>query len=409
MTALPSATRVVTTEVDDPLDLLAYAAQPDSLAWVRHGEGLVGWGEAARLDLGPGPDRIGLAEAAFRRWCDEADVADSVGVAGSGPVAFASFTFDPRSAGSVLIVPRLVLGRRDGRAWLTSVGSDAPPPRALQALPAPARIRYEGTSLDEVRWMEAVAAAVADIRAGALDKVVLARDVRVWSEAPLDTRVLARRLAERFGDCYTFVVDGLVGATPELLARRTGDVVESLVLAGSAPRGSDAAADAHAGQALLASAKDRWEHDLAVASARPVFERRCAELHVDAEPFLLQLANVQHLATALRGRLRAPATVLQLVADLHPTAAVCGTPTDAARERIRALEGMDRGRYSGPVGWMDARGDGEFGIALRCAEVAGDRARLFAGAGIVGDSLPEWELEETRLKLRAMQSALADD
>jgi menaquinone-specific isochorismate synthase len=408
VTTVRSATKVVTAEVDDPLDLLPYIAEPDGVAWVRHGEGLVGWGEAARFDIGPGTDRIARGESAFLEWCRTVEVTDDLRLPGTGPVGFASFTFDPRSGGSVLVVPRIVLGRRDGRAWVTVIGEAPAHGPALQALPDTGRIRYAGTSLDELRWMEAVAAAVGDIRAGALDKVVLARDVRVWSETPLDTRVLARRLADRFGDCFTFVVDGLVGATPELLARRRGDLVESIVLAGSAARGGDEATDAQAGRTLAASEKDRWEHALAVRSVQTALDPLCVQLDVDPEPWLLRLANVQHLATTVRGRLSRTTSVLGLVAALHPTAAVCGTPTEVALDRIRALEGMERARYSGPVGWTDARGDGEFGIALRCAEVRGDRARLFAGAGIVGESLPEWELEETRLKLRAMQSALGD-
>ncbi len=400
---------VRTVEVDAPDDLLALLADPASVAWIRRGDGLVGWGRAARIDVGAGADRFARATAALAALFDRAVVDDEVGVPGTGPVAFGSITFDPRSAGSVLVVPAVVLGRRDGRAWLTVTGDtprDGGVPPGPQALPAPGRVRYAGASLPELAWLDAVATAARAVRAGELDKVVLARDLHVWSDAPLDPRVLARRLAERFPDCFTFVCEGLVGATPELLVRRTGTDVESLVLAGSAPRGRDAADDARRGAALLASHKDRREHDLAVASVRDVLAPRCGQLATDPQPHLLRLANVAHLATAVRGRLSGTPTALELAAALHPTAAVCGTPTAVALERIRVLERMDRGRYAGPVGWVDARGDGEWGIALRCAEVDGTRARLFAGAGIVGASLPEAELEETRLKLRAMQSAL---
>jgi menaquinone-specific isochorismate synthase len=199
----------------------------------------------------------------------------------------------------------------------------------------------------------------------------------------------------------------MVGATPELLARLQGDDVTSLVLAGSAPRGATPTEDQLRGEALLVSAKDRWEHELAVDSVRAVLQERCDRLEMEG-PGVLRLANVQHLATRLQGRLVGAKGIGDLIAALHPTAAVCGTPRQAALDRIRSLEQMDRGRYSGPVGWLDADGNGEFGIALRCAEVNGSRARLFAGAGVVAESLPEAELEETRLKLLAMQSALAD-
>lgn len=397
---------VTTVPVDDPLDLLSCLPEPGGVAWVRNAQGLVGWGEAARFEPVDGENRFARAQEEFAAWVQGCDVRDELCEPGTGPVAMASFTFDARSSGSVLVVPRIVLGRRGSVAWLTVVGDEpAPPVPMLQALTDTGRIRYAGAALDEVSWLEAVARAVSDIGAGALDKVVLARDLLVWSESPLDTRVLARRLAERFPDCYTFICDGLVGATPELLVRRSGMTVESLVLAGSAARGETGADDDRIAQGLLTSAKDLWEHELAVASVRPRLLERCRELVTDG-PQLLRLANVQHLATRMTGRLHTAEPSLSLVAALHPTAAVCGTPTAKALDRIRALEGMDRGRYAGPVGWMDARGDGEFGIALRCAEVDGTRARLFAGAGVVGDSLPESELEETRLKLRAVQSAL---
>ncbi|CAN5808104.1 chorismate-binding protein [soil metagenome] len=402
-----AAPSVRTVEVSDPRDLLAHLPADDPVAWVREGEGMVGWGRFVRVDLGTGPQRFVRAQTALADVAARLGSDGEVGLPGSGLVAFASFTFDERSHGSVLVVPRVVLGRRQGRAWLTTVGdADVPPELALRALPAPGRVRYARGGADEVRWVEAVDEAVREIKDGQLDKVVLARDVRVWSQEPLDTRVLARRLAERFSSCFTFVCDGLVGATPELLLRLEAGRIESIVLAGSAPRGADAASDQRLGQALLASSKDRQEHELAVASVRDVLAGRCVQLSMDHTPRLLRLANVAHLASTAHGTLTDDRHVLDLVAALHPTAAVCGTPRAAALERIRALEGMDRGRYSGPVGWFDADGDGEWGIALRCAQVHGNRARLFAGAGIVDGSLPEAELEETRLKLRAMQSAL---
>ena len=411
---MTAADRLVvrTVAVDDPHDLLAHLAGPGSVAWVRGGEGLVGWGVAATVPVGTGAGRLDRAAAALAELFGACQVHDEVGVPGSGPVAFGALTFDPRSPGSLLVVPRVVLGRRGPHAWRTAVGdpgeADEPAP-PLPTLPPPGRVRYAGSTLPELRWLEAVDAAARAVRAGDLAKVVLARDLHVWAAEPLEPRLLARRLAARFPACFTFVCDGLVGATPELLVRRTGDAVTSLVLAGSAARGGDPATDERLGDALRHSGKDRLEHDLAVASVGDVLTLRCDGLTADAEPWLLRLDNVQHLATRVAGRLTTGDSALTLAAALHPTAAVCGTPTAAALAVIRDSEGMDRGRYAGPVGWVDARGDGEWGIALRCAEVAGTRARLFAGAGIVGASLPEAELEETRLKLRAMQSALEGD
>jgi menaquinone-specific isochorismate synthase len=251
---------------------------------------------------------------------------------------------------------------------------------------------------------------VARIRAGELHKVVLARDLRAVASSVIDVRMLLARLAARYPGCYTFSCAGLAGATPELLIRRQGQEVSSLVLAGTAPRGGSPAQDDAFGSGLLASAKDVEEHGYAAADVRGTLEPLCAELSVAAQPSLLRLANVQHLATRLTGRLAGePGTgpsALALAAALHPTAAVCGTPAAAALDLIRELEGMDRGRYGGPVGWVDAAGNGEWGIALRCAVLAGPRARLFAGCGIVSDSKPEAELAEAQSKFRPVQQAI---
>jgi menaquinone-specific isochorismate synthase len=383
----------------------------DEIVWLRGDEGLVGRGEAARFDLGTGPERFGRAAATLRDLWARAAVDDSVEAFGTGPVAFGSFTFDPRTEGSSLVVPAAVRGARDGIAWTTHVSSGEPGTAdSLTPQPEmePERIRYAGSSLPEVGWLEAVDDAVGTIRARRLEKVVLARDMLVWSEVPLDPRVLVRRLVRRFPQCFTFLYGGLIGASPELLVRRRGSRVESLVLAGSAARGADPSRDVALGDALLASDKDVAEHRLAVESVARVLRPLCSELDVDAAPRLLRLENVQHLATEVRGRLVAPMSALELAGALHPTSAVCGEPTDPAMELIRSLEGMERGRYGGPVGWVDRRGDGEWAIALRCAELSGSRARLFAGAGIVDGSRPEAELEETRLKFRAMLSALED-
>lgn len=403
-----------TVPIDDPGDLLRRLATPDGAIWLRGHDGLIAWGRATRLSIPAGPRRFADAQRRYGEWLAATAVEDRVGLPGCGPVAFGAFTFDPDREGSVLVIPRLVLGRREGQAWLTATTES---PGALQAMlrlePTPAgppqahgRVRYAGRTSREIAWVDAVDRAVRRIREGALDKVVLARDRVVWAPEALDPRVLAARLHRRFPQCYVFSIDGLVGATPELLVRRFGDLVTSLVLAGTAARGASPAQDQRLGAALLASPKDRSEHRFSTDSVQALLNPLTDTLGLDAEPWLLRLANVQHLATEVRGRLREPLTALQVAGQLHPTAAVCGTPTDRALALIRELEDLDRSRYAGPVGWLDPRGDGEWGIALRCAELDGRRARLFAGAGIVHDSLPEAELEETRLKLRAMQSAL---
>jgi menaquinone-specific isochorismate synthase len=254
-------------------------------------------------------------------------------------------------------------------------------------------------------WREAVAAAVARIRAGELAKVVLAYDLLAQAEVPVDPRHLLARLAERYSSSWTFAVDGLVGATPELLVRRVGDTVLSRVLAGTLPRHGDVPA-AELAATLSASAKDRSEHAYAVDSAVDSLRLHCADLVATEEPYVLGLANVLHLASDISGRLVDGASALALAAALHPTAAVGGTPTDEAVRLIAELEPMDRGRYAGPVGWVDARGDGEWGIALRCAEVAGPTVRMFAGCGIVADSDPDAEVVEAQAKFLPVRDAL---
>jgi len=416
LTSPTAAARTVTTvRTEGAAGLLDRLPAEGAVSWVRRGEGLVGWGEAARLEVS-GPRALDEAAAWWTDWTDGVDTDDELGVAGSGPVLFASIAFDPRTGTSVFVVPEVVLGRRDGVEWLTTVGDVDPRdvllPEATDDGPAP-RLRYADGSLDPATWCAAVATAVERISAGELAKVVLARDLLVSADVPLDPRRLLRRLAARFPDCWTFSVDGLLGATPELLLRRSGRQLSARVLAGTAPRGAGADDDRLAAQ-LIGSAKDRAEHALAVDSLVQALEPFCATLDAPSEPDLLTLANVRHLASDVTGTqrrtgARGRAGLLELVGAVHPTAAVCGTPTPDAAAVISELEGMDRGRYAGPVGWLDARGDGEFGLALRCAELVGDDgARLFAGCGIVAGSDPAAELAETQAKFAAFQAALED-
>jgi len=436
-----------TVAIPDPGDLLGHVPQPDVVAWIQHGAGLAGWGEAVRVSLPAGEDRFTAGEKWLRSVFDAADIDDQVRLRGTGPIAFGSFTFDASSDESVLIVPRLVLGRDGrGRAWVTllsrgdsiSRGDDPPkPPRfwgdpspqtplggdksprtppAAQTSVAPLApvgpLDWREGSLTGSRWEEAVAEAVAAIKAGDLRKVVLARDLFATAAEPIDARVLLRRLAARYPDCFTFACDGMVGATPELLVRRAGRQVSALVLGGTAPRGGDAVHDEALGSELLASAKNNEEHAYAVASIRDALGPLCDALEVEARPGLLKFPNLQHLGTQVRGTLadsEKPKSALALAAAVHPPAAVCGTPASAALELIRDLEHMDRQRYAGPVGWVDAEGNGEWGIALRCAQLSGRTARLFAGCGIVAGSEPAAELAETLVKFQPMRGALEDE
>jgi menaquinone-specific isochorismate synthase len=396
---------VRTIRLDDQEPLLSRLPESGPLAWVRHGEGLVGWGEAARL-LVRGSDRFAEAVRWWQSFVAHAIVDDRVGHPGSGAVVFGSFAFDDEPTPSILVVPRVVVGRRDGRTWLTIIGKAVPANQRRTHAAAPRDVRYSEGALSATAWRDTVAEAVSRIRDGELNKVVLARDLLARSARPVDVRHLLYGLAERYPSCFTFSVDGLVGATPELLVRRQGDRVLSQVLAGTAWRREAAEDEDQLAAALLASEKDREEHAYAASSAADALAPYCDELVVPASPSVLRFANVLHLATEVTGRLRGGATALDLAGALHPTAAVCGTPTEIARKVIRDLERMDRGRYAGPVGWMDAAGDGEWGVALRCAEVAGTRLRLFAGCGIVSGSDPDSELAEAQAKLVPVRDAL---
>ena len=407
----PSELVAWSVEVDDPGDLLSWLPAGAAFAFLRGGDGIVGWGEAARL----ADTRVARTAAQIaddvRRLLESMTVRDDVDVPGSGPVAIASLAFDPAATGSVVVVPKVLLGRRDGRCWLTLVN---PPGKvsvpALRRRPT-AALRPTDAHVDvavpsEDAWRSAVADAVGRMRAGQLDKVVLARAVDVVARDSVDPRIVASRLADRFPSCFTYVCDGLVGASPELLVRRLGRQAESLVLAGSSRRGRSQEEDVELEHALAESAKDRHEHRLAVESVRDVLSG-LADVETDPQPHLLRLPNVMHLATHVQAWLPArPPSALELALALHPTAAVGGTPRASALELIRELEAAPRGRYAGPVGWIDGNGDGEFAIALRCAQLEGTRARVWAGNGIVAESDPDAEVAETTIKIDAALTAL---
>ncbi|SFM57129.1 isochorismate synthase [Pseudonocardia ammonioxydans] len=415
MTVAPATTalRVRTRELrlDGPL-LDVLPGDSGELSWVRGDEGLVGWGEAARF-AGAGPERFAEADRWWRSLVDGLDAGsyrDEVGLPGTGAVAFASFTFDGGSAGSVLVVPRVVVGRRGDRAWLTEITpAGEPAPGAALPVPSPVRaggrLRYADGEVAAHRYRGAVAEAVRRMRAGELEKVVLAHDLLAHADTDLDPRFLLHGLAQRYPTCWSFAVDGLVGATPELLLRLDGRTVESRVLAGTMwPSG-----DTDVGAALAGSAKDLREHAYAVDSLACSLRPLVADLQVPETPSVLTLPNVSHLASDVRARLdpERPVSLLTLLEAVHPTAAVGGTPTPDATALIRQIEGLDRGRYAGPVGYVDADGGGEVGIALRCAELDGRTARLFAGCGIVADSDPDAEVREAAAKMRAVRDALA--
>lgn len=436
----PPRLRASTVEVDPFADLFgwveaAVAAGADPLtvlSWVREGEGIVAWGRAAEVTT-HGTSRFDTAEQWWGQVVSAATVQDEIGAPGSGLLAFGSFAFSPDSErGGTLAVPEVVIGRRDGRCWVTTIepeGTTATAPHRAPA-PRPARSGSGGTTpavdlregtVPASRWPDVVRAAIARIRAGEVEKVVLARDVVAEGDAPLDPVGVLRRLADRYSATWTFAVDGLVGATPEMLVRLQDGLVRSRVLAGTVRRDRTPApsvTEAHPELEpthrsdprlhLVSDEKELEEHAFAVRSVAEALAPHCGPLEVPDEAFVLELPDVYHLATDISGVPADGATSLRLAAALHPSAAVCGTPSDVAARLIAEIEGMDRGRYAGPVGWLDGSGDGDWGIALRCGQFAPDARsmRLFAGGGIVAASDPESELAETEAKLAAMRYAL---
>jgi menaquinone-specific isochorismate synthase len=398
---------VRTTEIESADSLLSLLPPEQAVTWMRRDEGLVGWGVAAEIRT-KGTTRFSDADKWWAETLARADIRDDVNEPGSGLVCFGSFAFADEPGDSVLTVPQVVVGRRAGRTWLTLV-DDASYDGPTDAPQAPEDVVFADGAMDGERWMLVVADAVRRISAGALEKVVLARDLIATAAADIDVRWPLTRLARTYPMCWTFHVDGLFGATPEMLVRRERGLVTSRVLAGTIRRTGDDERDLALAATLARSSKDHEEHEYAVRSVADALEPHCSSMNVPETPFVLHLPNVMHLASDVAGVIHDAGTVssLQLAASLHPSAAVGGTPTPAAVRLIGEIEGMDRGRYAGPVGWMDTTGDGEWGIALRSAEVSGSTVRLFAGCGIVADSDPEAELAESQAKLVPVRDSLA--
>lgn len=394
-----------TVALPDDAALLEWTDPRRPMAFVRDGEGIVGVGERIRLEFS-GPDRVAALAAAWRDLSARARIEDAVGRPGTGLVAFGSIAFaDDSEAVSVLVVPAAIVGRRDGATWLTTVDAAPAPRRSPIGVAPTTTLHAEGTSPEAYR--DAVAAATAAIGAGRLEKVVLARSLAGRIPADADRRAVLHRLTDAYPLTAVFAVDGLVGASPETLVRVRDGRMSARVLAGTAALAATGTPDAQAGADLAASPKNLAEHELAVRSVLDALGAHATNIQRSAEPFPLRLPNLWHLATDVSADLADGRSALDLVAALHPTAAVAGTPASAALDLIAELEPVDRGRYAGPVGWVDDAGDGEWAIALRCALIADDGAvTAWAGAGIVGDSEPDRELEETELKFRPIRDAL---
>jgi salicylate biosynthesis isochorismate synthase/menaquinone-specific isochorismate synthase len=425
-------------ERHDPLDLFAQADTLgyDRVYWEQPAERLsIGGVGAAWTAEGSDPVAAGWAWSALLRHA----LPDAPRDSATGPLLLGGFAFDadwPPSSlwqgfpAGRLVLPRVMLRTCGERSTLTvnavveaSTDPEAEAARLLRwvetVFPLSRRPeRWQGSDLitDDLlapdAWQEIVAAGASACRdqGSGLDKVVLARAMRARARAPIDAAAVLSRLRAAYPMAYVYAigrgVQCLAGASPERLVRLRGGVVEVACLAGSAPRGETAEEDAYLGGALLASAKDRAEHAFVVQGVREALADLCDEIAIPPAPRLMRLPTIQHLYTPVTARAAPDTAVLDVVRRLHPTPAVGGLPRAAALSYIREHEGLDRGWYAGPVGWLDARGDGEFAVALRCALINGAEATLFAGCGIVGDSQPVDEFAETNLKLRVMLNAL---
>ncbi len=403
--------RSVPLDVDvDPLQVGFGTA----MLWKRDRRVIAGIGEAMRV---PVTRPHGFAEAQRRLRAIPVD--DNVGLAGSGVCAFAALPFDRHASGECVIPEITVVADPNGHRFVTLCAddvSDQAMARAHSRIVAAAdEIAVDDpesynlvSAVSPASWRDDVVAAARDkIRAGALSKVVLARELRIETDLALNPGSVLRRLHQSYGTACLFGVEGFVGASPELLVSRIGDAVHAHPLAGTAPRGSDPELDAALAQGLAASTKNQHEHRITIEWLLDSLLPFCSFVDAEPEPAIISLANVHHLGTRVEGLLSRPAaSVLELVAALHPTPAVGGNPQPDALELIGSLEPGDRGLYAGPTGWVDAEGNGEFAVAIRSGTISGRNASLWAGVGVVADSDPAAELAETRSKFQAMLSAV---
>jgi menaquinone-specific isochorismate synthase len=397
-----------TVRLGEHLPLLDLLPADAPIAWVRGGDGLVGWGVHASTTVS-GPTRFSDARAWWHAQLETFSVADAVHASGTGPILFTSFSFS-QAEESVLVIPKVIVGQRNGKSWLTWIGDLAQPILPTEKTStSTANLIWQDEPISQSDWESQVSKLVREIQSGNVDKVVLARDQSAKADTEIDVRNVLRNLTRDYPSTWNFAIDGLVGATPELLLRLSKGMVTSRVLAGTISKTGDDERDLALAGSLARSSKDLEEHNYAVRSVAEALEPFCSSTNVPESPFVLHLTNVMHLATDVTGALvetTKRVDSFSLLEKLHPSAAVCGTPTQKAFELIAANEGINRGRYAGPVGWIDAAGDGELGIALRCGQISGTDVRIFAGCGIVNGSIPAKELAESEAKFAPMRSAL---
>lgn len=390
--------RAVSTPLTDAVELTDVAGA-NGILFERDGVGLAGRGVVARLPVAEALELL--------RTIEHDDRVGGASLRATGTVGFL-----PGDPGEAIIARTTVVRAGDGRAWVTHIDDGAGGAASIEAdpPPVPTTAAFTVAPLTPLEtYLRAVVAARDAVRSGALDKAVIAREIEVTCASPIDIHAVLRRLRASFGSSYRYSIDGLVGASPELLVEVDGATVRSHPLAGTAPRTGDPDHDRAAAEALLASTKDQVEHRVVIDMIHDTLLPWCSYLDWEPEPSIVAVANVQHLATAMQGHLGTPRpSVVELVGALCPTPALGGHPRHAALDLIASAEGFERGRYGGAVGWIDEDGNGTWAVTIRCAEFDDDRrrARLVAGGGIVAASDPRTELAETQAKLQAMLSAI---
>ena len=391
-----STTRLLSTVTDQQIDLNDFAGD-DGYLFVRDGVGVAGRGVAKRI----GRDEVATELAAI-------DNDNQSGITGAGPIAIGCIPFissDPHS----FVIPKVVIGKTaTGQQWVTTIDDASFEfKKPKQSTVVASFAVNQGIAISH--YLDAVRSTAQAVRERKIDKAVIARDIFVTSDQQFDICAILQRLKLSFGSSYRYSVDGFLGASPELLVAVIGNNVSSHPLAGTASRTGNPDIDQKIAQDLIASTKNQLEHRIVIDMVHETLLPWCSFLDWQPEPSIVSVANVQHLGTEISGQLSEPhPSVLDLAYALSPTPALGGAPKQAALEQIAMVEGLDRGRYGGAVGYLNQNGDGIFAVSIRCAEFDSLRktARLFAGGGIVGDSEPMSELAETQAKFQAMLAAL---
>lgn len=400
-----AVTRELTTEVD-----LNSVCRGDGFLFVRDGVGIAGRGEIARLN-----------ESDAMSFLQSIDHRTTISSPGSGPVLFGVVPFHPSSP-AYFVMPRVSITKStDGTCSITVIGEteeqcndaafDAAIHDAKNWPPSTPTVNSFNVTqgVDISKYLDAVTAARDAVRHGDITKAVIARDVLVHATHAFDVHGILLRLRNTYGSSYRYYIDGLIGASPELLVQVEGRTVRSHPLAGTVPRTGDPTRDEQLAQSLIASTKNQVEHRVVIEMVHDTLLPHCSYLDWEPEPSIVSVANVQHLGSAVEGQLTEPQPpVMTLVRALCPTPALGGYPSREAIDFIVHHEGMDRGNYGGSVGWIDSYGNGTWAVTIRCAQLSPDMrtARLFAGGGIVAESDPLAELAETQAKFQAMLSAI---